>query len=87
MTGIVYAKKGKRFGWVVGDNVFFIPKNISKVGLTEDPDRALVFDVDNVEGFKFLNAMIEDGYTVVIGSSHIHKKPALPSASPFTPIN
>jgi len=85
MLGRAYVQKGATHGWVVADNVYFTPKDISKVQLTDDVEKAYVFDVDNRDGFVFLNAMIEDGYSVVIGSNIVNKKQVMPSAAPFTP--
>ena len=85
MLGRAYVQKGETHGWVVAENKYFLPKDISKVQLTHDVEKAYVFDVDNHEGFIFLNAMIEDGYSVVIGSNIVNKKQVMPSAAPFTP--
>ena len=85
MMGRAYVQKGDNFGWVVAENKFFLPKDISKVQLTHDVEKSYVFDVDNREGFIFLNAMIEAGYSVVIGSNIVNKKQVMPLAAPFTP--
>ena len=85
MMGRAYVQKGDTFGWIVAENNYFIPKDISKVQLTHDVEKSYVFDVDNREGFVFLNAMIDAGYSVVIGSNIVNKKQVMPSAAPFTP--
>lgn len=40
----------------------------------------------NPRGFSLLNALIEDGYAVVIGDTRINKQQVEPSASPFSPV-
>jgi len=87
MNGRAYVQKGERFGWVKRNPKSVIPKSTEDVSLTSDVNDSLVFDVDNPSGFQLLNSLLEDGYLVVIGDTYIHKKVAMPSASPFTPIN
>lgn len=85
MQGRAYVQKGEKFGWIVSDKTHVIPKTVNEVKLTSDVAKSLVFDVDNVAGFTILNLLIEDGWSVLIGDSHIHLKQVMPSASPFTP--
>ena len=85
MQGRVYIQKADKSGWIVRDKTHVIPKTVNDVKLTYDVEKSLVFDVDNVSGFTILNLLIEDGWNVLIGDSHIHKKQVMPSASPFTP--
>ena len=87
MNGRAYVQKGDRFGWILRDPKYVIPKTASDVTLTSDVTKSLVFDVDNRDGYSLLNSLINDGYSVVIGDTFIHSRPAAPSASPFTPVD
>ena len=89
MLGRVYAQKGnEEGGWVCNCDPFNLlqPKSKDDVILSHDINKACVFDVDNVNGFKLINGLIADGYIVCIGPNIIHRKEAEPSASPFTEI-
>ena len=87
MNGSAYVQKGDRFGWILRDPKYVIPKSSSEVMLTPDVTKSLVFDVDNMDGYSLLNSLINDGYSVVIGDTFVHTRLATPSASPFTPVD
>ena len=86
MNGRAYIQKGERFGWVKRDPKYVIPKTAEDVVLTSDVTESLVFDVDNRSGFSLLNSLINNGYSVVIGDTYIHRNVVEPSASPFTSL-
>lgn len=93
MNGRAYAQKGEKAGWIRSNrhfpgrpDLFDVPQNLNEVDLTPDVTQSLVFDVDNPRGFSLLNALIEDGYSVVIGDTRINKRQVEPSASPFSPV-
>lgn len=87
MNGRVYVQNSaeKKAGWLSSDG-FSLPKSVEGCVLTDDVEKSLVFDVDNVNAFCLLNSFIEKGCCVVVSDSRIIRSEREPSASPFTTV-